>query len=275
MRSRFGSLRSLLHGLSCLARFGLLFRLASAQLLASLPSTPPPCRSRPSTFGPSTPSIQPDPLHFYPANWIPRLLYTFQYFKASSCHVQFLLFAFVLNNSCFITPLFRVRVVLVPRSHLSVLILVTRLLPRYLPSSLILQQNNFSRGVPLTAELRALSRSSRTMATKLDTATVTGADLQNDAPIKRSGGSHVSLNSFKAPQPLAPIRTHMKKKYRHVAAVHSKPRTSCLSHDSQVSPSFLGFRNLMVIVLGMSKKPATLGVASNSSISCRELALDD
>ncbi|KAH8754468.1 MBOAT, membrane-bound O-acyltransferase family-domain-containing protein [Hyaloscypha finlandica] len=87
------------------------------------------------------------------------------------------------------------------------------------------------------------------MATKMDTATVTGADLQNDAPIKRSGGSHVSLNGFKAPQPLAPIRTHMKKKYRHVAAVHSKPRTSCLSHDSQVSPSFLGFRNLMVIVL--------------------------
>ncbi|KAN0095372.1 MBOAT, membrane-bound O-acyltransferase family domain containing protein [Hyaloscypha variabilis] len=90
------------------------------------------------------------------------------------------------------------------------------------------------------------------MATKLDTATVTGADLQNDAPIKRSGSSHVSLktlNGFKAPQPLAPIRTHMKKKYRHVAAVHSKPRTSCLSHDSEVSPSFLGFRNLMVIVL--------------------------
>ena len=38
-------------------------------------------------------------------------------------------------------------------------------------------------------------------------------------------------------------------KYRHFAAVHSKPRTSCLSHDSEHSPSFLGFRNLMVIVL--------------------------
>src|ERR1700688_3589522 len=108
--------------LSCLARFGLLFRLASAQLLASLPSTPPPCRSRPSTFGPSTPSIQPDPLHFYPANWIPRLLYTFQYFKASSFHVQFLLFAFVHSSiiRVFITPLFRVPVLVVPRSHLSV-----------------------------------------------------------------------------------------------------------------------------------------------------------
>lgn len=38
-------------------------------------------------------------------------------------------------------------------------------------------------------------------------------------------------------------------KYRHVAAVHSRPRTSCLSHDSDAAPSFLGFRNLMVIVL--------------------------
>lgn len=39
-------------------------------------------------------------------------------------------------------------------------------------------------------------------------------------------------------------------RYRHVAAVHAKQRTSCLSHDSEQSPSFLGFRNLMVIVLG-------------------------
>ncbi|KID86562.1 diacylglycerol acyltransferase DGAT2 [Metarhizium guizhouense ARSEF 977] len=39
------------------------------------------------------------------------------------------------------------------------------------------------------------------------------------------------------------------KKYRHVAAVHSKSRPSCLSHDSDATPSFIGFRNLMVIVL--------------------------
>ncbi|KZZ95885.1 diacylglycerol acyltransferase DGAT2 [Moelleriella libera RCEF 2490] len=37
--------------------------------------------------------------------------------------------------------------------------------------------------------------------------------------------------------------------YRHVAAVHSKSRPSCLSHDSDAAPSFIGFRNLMVIVL--------------------------
>jgi diacylglycerol O-acyltransferase-1 len=45
---------------------------------------------------------------------------------------------------------------------------------------------------------------------------------------------------------------YTKKKYRHVAAVHSKPRTSCLSHESDAAPSFLGFRNLMVLVLLIS-----------------------
>ncbi|KAI6246762.1 Diacylglycerol O-acyltransferase 1A [Erysiphe necator] len=39
------------------------------------------------------------------------------------------------------------------------------------------------------------------------------------------------------------------KKYKHAAVVHSLPRTSCLSHESQMAPSFLGFRNLMVLVL--------------------------
>lgn len=54
-------------------------------------------------------------------------------------------------------------------------------------------------------------------------------------------------------QPLAPIvHARLLKKYRHVAAVHSKERAACLSHDSVDTPSFLGFRNLMVIVLGMS-----------------------
>ena len=40
-------------------------------------------------------------------------------------------------------------------------------------------------------------------------------------------------------------------KYGHIAAVHCEPRTSCLSHESEASPSFLGFRNLMVLVLSV------------------------
>ena len=50
---------------------------------------------------------------------------------------------------------------------------------------------------------------------------------------------------------------HVHVKYRHVAAVHSRSRTSSLSSDSDQTPSFLGFRNLMVIVLS---KPQSLVV---------------
>lgn len=47
-------------------------------------------------------------------------------------------------------------------------------------------------------------------------------------------------------------------KYRHIAAVHSRVRTSCLSRDTEQTPSFLGFRNLMVIVLSTCLNVATL-----------------
>ena len=39
------------------------------------------------------------------------------------------------------------------------------------------------------------------------------------------------------------LRRAFRKKYRHVVAVHSESRPSCLSHDTTESPSFLGFRN--------------------------------
>jgi diacylglycerol O-acyltransferase-1 len=38
-------------------------------------------------------------------------------------------------------------------------------------------------------------------------------------------------------------------KYRHVFATHSEQRESCLSPDSGNTPSFVGFRNLMILVL--------------------------
>ena len=38
-------------------------------------------------------------------------------------------------------------------------------------------------------------------------------------------------------------------KYRHVFATHAVTRTSCLSQDAETSPSFVGFRNLMILVL--------------------------
>ncbi|KAK3375028.1 MBOAT, membrane-bound O-acyltransferase family-domain-containing protein [Podospora didyma] len=45
------------------------------------------------------------------------------------------------------------------------------------------------------------------------------------------------------------LRRSFRRKYRHVEAIHSESHPSCLSHDTTESPSFLGFRNLMVIVL--------------------------
>jgi diacylglycerol O-acyltransferase-1 len=52
------------------------------------------------------------------------------------------------------------------------------------------------------------------------------------------------------------LRRAFRNKYRHVQAVHSQSKPSCLSHDTTETPSFLGFRNLMVIVLGRSSVDA-------------------
>jgi hypothetical protein len=40
-------------------------------------------------------------------------------------------------------------------------------------------------------------------------------------------------------------------KYKHIFAIHSIARPSTLSHDAHATPSFIGFRNLMVLVLSM------------------------
>ena len=48
----------------------------------------------------------------------------------------------------------------------------------------------------------------------------------------------------------AELRRAFRNKYRHVQAVHSQSKPSCLSHDTTETPSFIGFRNLMAIVLG-------------------------
>jgi diacylglycerol O-acyltransferase 1 len=94
------------------------------------------------------------------------------------------------------------------------------------------------------------------MATVINTATVTATEAP-DAITRRTGhsqanGSHTTL------KPAITRTRGAQKKYRHVAAVHSRPRTSCLSHDSPTTPSFIGFRNLMVIVLSESTMSSIL-----------------
>lgn len=61
-------------------------------------------------------------------------------------------------------------------------------------------------------------------------------------------GDKVRNGAAHHPRPLPP-KAAAPAKYRHVAAAHFAQKASCLSHDSEASPSFLGFRNLMVIVL--------------------------
>ena len=85
-------------------------------------------------------------------------------------------------------------------------------------------------------------------------ATTTGADIARAlaSTLGQANGVIKTTQEFPTP-PSGPagrhIQTSPKKKYRHVAALHSKTQSSCLSHESEVAPSFLGFRNLMVLVL--------------------------
>ncbi|KAK5636701.1 hypothetical protein RRF57_012413 [Xylaria bambusicola] len=90
----------------------------------------------------------------------------------------------------------------------------------------------------------------------MDSATTTSVEAATSTFLRRTEES----NGFreKSNNPPKPIETEQKpffRKYRHVAAIHSKARPSTLSHDTQASPSFVGFRNLMVIVLGMPIVP--------------------
>lgn len=98
------------------------------------------------------------------------------------------------------------------------------------------------------------------------TATATGRDpavQQNDNVIRRAHGSengktsngeaNGSLDSDNDTRKQE--KKQIRSKYRHVEATHSQSRPSCLSHDTTESPSFLGFRNLMVIVLGKYLTP--------------------
>lgn len=91
-----------------------------------------------------------------------------------------------------------------------------------------------------------------------NTATVTGvqpditshANGNTNGVIHRSNTATTQSNGRVVDEGTVQLRKSFVKKYRHVAAVHSKTRPSTLSHDAPATPSFLGFRNLMVIVLG-------------------------
>ncbi|PGH13424.1 hypothetical protein AJ79_03703 [Helicocarpus griseus UAMH5409] len=86
--------------------------------------------------------------------------------------------------------------------------------------------------------------------TPLGSPSETVKDVQSSAPSQQTQGTekqHDGTEQLRQQTNSHP--RHPKTKYRHIAAYHSKPRTSCLSRDAEFTPSFFGFRNLMVIVL--------------------------
>lgn len=80
----------------------------------------------------------------------------------------------------------------------------------------------------------------------MESSTATAVDVVSDTTRLRPISTPKDI---KPGERLAKKEIFLRSKYRHVAAVHSVSRPSTLSHDSPATPSFLGFRNLMVIVL--------------------------
>lgn len=84
--------------------------------------------------------------------------------------------------------------------------------------------------------------SSTTLEATTNKATRRGASAQQENPTAGAGDV--------PPQPhTQELKKALMRKYRHVAALHSQSRPSTLSHDATATPSFLGFRNLGLIVL--------------------------
>jgi hypothetical protein len=90
------------------------------------------------------------------------------------------------------------------------------------------------------------------MTSTFNSATTTGADIAHALASTVGQANGVVKTTQEAPTPPSEggrHQTRLKKKYRHVAALHARSQPSCLSHESETVPSFLGFRNLMVLVL--------------------------
>ena len=103
---------------------------------------------------------------------------------------------------------------------------------------------------PLKEESK-LKQASAKMSTIYRTLSPPDINTHNSTSIHTNGNA-VSNNQSHASELITEQRTrNISSKYWHVAAAHSKARSSCLSHDAESNPSFLGFRNLMVIVLSM------------------------
>jgi hypothetical protein len=92
-------------------------------------------------------------------------------------------------------------------------------------------------------------------AVDMDSATTTSVETTGAAPASLRRSDPAQPASARSGNGTAIDPKLRIRKYRHVAAIHSAVKPSTLSHDAPSTPSFLGFRNLMVIVLGSSASP--------------------
>jgi len=90
------------------------------------------------------------------------------------------------------------------------------------------------------------------MAYNVHSSVTTGADVAS-VLVSHVNGVVKEVRDVKGPPTSLdrPVKRKPRSKYKHIAALHTKAQPSCLSHEAEALPSFLGFRNLMVLTISM------------------------
>lgn len=89
------------------------------------------------------------------------------------------------------------------------------------------------------------------LVTSVDTGVVADGHDKSYLHYRDTGSSTQSGSANHISHPVSKT-PRFRSKYRHVEALHKTSRPSVLSHDSAQAPSFLGFRNLMVLTISES-----------------------
>ena len=123
-----------------------------------------------------------------------------------------------------------------------------------LPTTLFVHLNQPVPSARVEFSLKKMTRS-KGKARPIGNGSVTSAapgsiSINGSAPesISINGNAPESLKKRDPPRP----NNRSSRKYKHTSVVHLENCSSCLSHDAATAPSFLGFRNLMGLVLVMS-----------------------
>jgi diacylglycerol O-acyltransferase 1 len=91
------------------------------------------------------------------------------------------------------------------------------------------------------------------MATLVDTAIATSNDVPGvnlSAQYREKNLVAMSNGNGVTAAPKLPHPSELK--YKHVLAIHSRTKPSVLSSDAEKAPSYMGFRNITVLMLSTS-----------------------